>query len=196
MKVYEIVTDPDTYQELSFDDNGYDLDQLEFFKGARNGTWQQPKNWYVPNVMAEKGDFVSIDGALAFAAQKETLDLLRPVLPPQTEKIELTYPDERLYLINFTWMSECLDYEKSEYCTATDDPKDLENAYTVEKYIFDPDKFSEHSVFRLKAGRILPIRLYCYEGVKSNPEEEFKYFVEKNNLKGLLFRTVWDSEKE
>lgn len=196
MKVYEIYPDADRFQELSFDDKNYDLNQLKFFKGSKNGMWIQPKNWYIPNLLAGKSDFISVDGTGEFAIRKETADLLRSHFPPSTEEIKLTYKEVGLYLVNITYLSECLDYDESEYATINDDPKDLSSAYRVEKYVFDKNKFSEYSIFRLKAGKILSVSTYCYEGVKPNPEEEFKYFVEKHKLTGLRFKCVWDSEKE
>jgi hypothetical protein len=197
MRVYIFTADADKYQEISFDDDEYDLDHLDFVGDKKKDTWIQPKNYYIPNMMCKRGSFLDVDGTLMFSTPSDVLKSIRHLLPPETEEIKLDYKKEELYLLNFTYMLDCLDYKKSTLwdwqCKIT---TTISEVKSVRKYAFDPAKFTTNSIFRLKAGNSLPVSLYCYEGVKENPEEEFKGFVEKYNLEGLRFDLVWDSEKE
>jgi hypothetical protein len=99
-----------------------------------------------------------------------------------------------MYLVNILSKIDCLDYNKSQFSYVGEE-RSIEKILFVEKYFYDYKKFTEDSIFRLIIGKKKRhIRIFCYDGVKNNPEHEFKYLVTKHNITGFKFTLVWDSE--
>jgi len=196
MKVYEISADSDRYQFASYDDKNYDVDGLCFAGIPQTGKFTPPKKTFIVNPMAETSAFTYLDGIDCFAIWGDYISFVKKFIDPIAELIPIQVDKKVMFVVNVLSLVECLDYKKSVLISPDGYTKNIENAIDIEKYAFDPKKIGKNSMFRLKAGPIYPISIYCYEGVKARKEDEFKYFVEKNNLKGLEFKCIWDSEKE
>jgi len=189
MKIYFYSFDADDYQHFTwkYDPNN---DKWYKFDGTPKGdSWKPEQDIYIANPMNEKGDFVGFVGEIVLS--QKALSVLRPVLKPCCEFLDFEYDGEIYTLANVLQKGEFLDHNKVNI-----DWIDLGDGEMmrggVDKKIFDPTKLPEHSLFRLEEVHCYGV--YTYEGYKENPEEEFKYLVEKHNLKGLYFRLIWDSE--
>lgn len=189
MKVYRYNFDPDVYQGFTWKYNPEDEDWFDFHGKIKGPEWRPANDIYILNPMDEKGDFFGFVHEIVLS--KRALDLLRPVLEPCCEFLEFEYEGEIYNLANVLEKGEFLDHSKVKV-----DWIDLGNGEMlrggVDKKIFDPAKLPDCSVFRVEEVNCSGV--YTYEGVKENPEEEFKYLVEKHDLKGAYFRLIWDSE--
>lgn len=196
MRVFEIDTDPDDYQEIACD--RYEFDTLYATQTVGNPIshiWRQPQNPYIANPMASVPDFYSLDGPPLFVveANGRAEDLVGDVLKSAAEILPLKMDKKAMHAFNILAVNECIDYERSVLSYAGE-PNTLPNAYAIEKYVFIINRMPENSIFRLP--RLGGPSVFAYEGVKENPEEEFKYLYDKHNLTGLEFRLVWDSEAD
>ena len=99
------------------------------------------------------------------------------------ELLPLPYQGQEYTLLNVTECINCLDEEHTEWVYH------LGTKIQIAKYVFHPDRFSESTIFKIpqtRRGEILTV-----EGLK-DPEDEFKYVVEKEGLKGIEFEMLWE----
>jgi len=189
MKIFSCNSNPDIYQSFTWKYNPEDEEWFDFHGKKKGIGWQPAKDIYILNPMDEQGDFLGFIHEIVLT--KKAIDILWPVLAPCCELLDFEYEGETYTLANVLEKGEYLDHDR-----VTFDWVDLGNGEMmrcgVDKKIFDPSKMPECSVFRVEELNCSGV--YTYEGVKSNREEEFKYVVEKHNLKGLYFREIWDSE--
>jgi len=89
--------------------------------------------------------------------------------------------DERALLIANIYLVDCLDKEVAIY--------NPEFTFLIEKYAFDA-KCLTHSLFKILQ---IYTEIFVAEGL-GNPESEFKYLVEKNELTGLRFEKMRSSQ--
>ena len=192
MKVYQVNYDVDNYQSFMHNCSDEDLVTVFSFDGIpKNKEWKQPEGLYISNPMNEKGDFYHLGGQIALN-QKAFL-VLKPVLEACCELLPFTFEGDNYYAMNVLNVIDCYDYEKGEYDYMEEGSTKKENIWGVQKYAFNPQNFNDKSIFK---DDIFKSRIFTYEGFLSDPEKEFKYLYEKNGLKGLRFRLLWDSEKD
>ena len=112
---------------------------------------------------------------------KNALQHLMPLIGENIEPLKLDY-EEPYYAINVTRVVDAINYGRSEYITFNDSKEIV----TFSKYSFLPEKVKGVPIFKISDAR------------SSFPlvSDEFKQIVEANNLKGFVFRLLWDSEKE
>ena len=104
-----------------------------------------------------------------------------PLIGENVEALELEY-EEPYYAINVTRVLNAINYGRSEYVSH----KNNGEIVTFSKYSFFPEKVQGVPIFKI------------VDAKSSFPlvSDEFKQIVEKNNLKGFVFKLLWDSEKE
>lgn len=191
MRVYEVDHDSDNFQHFFYDDLGYDVALLTFNGDEKGDQFRLPKNIYIPNPMKKEGDFREMG---AIVLRESARRVLAPILDPISQYIEFDYVGERQTLLNILNCCDCLDQKRSDIYWKTV-PNGHRLPFSIRRYAFSPENFSGFSVFRLPEIAAVG-RIFTYEGVLEDKNKEFKYVVEKNNLKGLKFKLVWDSEAE
>jgi len=191
MKVFMVRYDVKDYQQLFYSDPTMDVAFFNFYGDSLQRDWRIPKNIFVSNPMEQKGDFRAMGEILLLEKSKA---ILAPILDPVSEYYEFIFEGEKHSFFNVTYFCDCLDKNKStiEWEHRKDGASFIGEIHT---HVFRTDRLPKHSVFRLP-GPVVSTELYTIEGCFKDKNKEFKYVVEKNNLKGLKFKLVWDSEAE
>jgi hypothetical protein len=96
------------------------------------------------------------------------------------ELLPLDYDGLRFWVINVLEVSDCLDLPNCVY------PAD--RPWAIEEYAFLPDRFGQ-SLFKLPQHRMAAP--YVVEDAE-RPESSFKTAVERNRLRGIGFKQVWE----
>jgi hypothetical protein len=131
--------------------------------------------WWVPNVLIVDEKTIS------------NIDLCE-VLEMSGQLLEFDYKNEKFTLFNPLRCWNCLNDDLSDlkYDTETG-----ETVIKIEKYVFHPQRLPEIPLFTIPEDTD---RIYTITGMK-DPEDEFFYRVQDNNLKGITFKLVWFDEE-
>ena len=189
LRIYRINADVNHFQDLLFDGQVYKsyADQLQVMEMLNlNG---RPKRFWIPPTvfclepLLEEPDFWSAGGTGGFAATERALDLVRPHFERAGQLLELPYDKQILTVLNVTECINCVDEAKSIWSRG-------ERHHTLRQPYFIPRHLVVSSVFKIPQNLTT---IYCYEAT-GDPEDEFKACVELNQLRGLIFTEVWNSE--
>lgn len=184
-KIYEVEPLVDLYQQIVPDDSavlnsgGIVMDATP----ARDG-WTPPKVRII-NEQLKGGDFYGFTPGTLVMREQVASQLLS-FLEAAGEVLPLSCSSVPLAMLNVTECLNCLDEEGCEWVYGKSSGKPIR----ITKYSFREDLLPESTIFKLP--RFRKGRIYVSEGRKE-PNDEFKYAVEKIGLEGLSFKLVWQS---
>jgi hypothetical protein len=153
---------------------------LKFDCKAKYNTWPIIKQAKVENDEMIKGDFYYlVNDCLVLRANAKKI--LNSILKPVSEFLPLKLKNEDLDVVNITLCQDCLELSKCDF-----------NSIVIDERIFSfvSNKLPNESLFKVPEYKAA---IFCHQGLLP-PEKDFKYLVESNNLKGLIFKEVWSSE--
>lgn len=127
-------------------------------------------NWY-PEVLVMNTHAVEVLGDL----MQGSVEYL-PVIFDGTR-----YKD--LQIVNILNILDAVDYEKSE-CFYDDE--ETKRVGYVKRYAFYPEKVKDHHIFKVITGNRLSTRIFV--------SQTFLDHLNNSDLKGYMWREVWDSE--
>lgn len=183
MKIYKVRLDVNHYQSFLPEEEGiWKSKILQMDCTPKADRWQPPKI-YVVNPARPRGNFFRLCSG-AFVADSEATEKLRDLLEMAGELLPLEHKGENVSLLNVTECMNALDEERTEWELG----KTTGAKIRILRYAFKPNRLPESSIFKIPEtakGEVLAI-----EG-RSDPEDEFKFRVERGNLKGLLFDELW-----
>lgn len=185
MKVYSLRLDSNNYQRFLLEEAEVRKSALLTMNCTRKLKDWVPPEIRVPNPTLAKGNFFHLTSG-ALVIDGTATEALRDVLEMAGELLPLKYKGEDYTLLNITECMDCLDHERTEWVLG----KTTGAKIDIKRHVFNPDRMSESSIFKI------PQRLatmYVVAG-RVDPEDEFKFRVEQNHLKGLLFEEVWRDE--
>lgn len=172
MNYYLLIPDPDVYDSLrTLSDTSSDI--LNNIKGQKiNDLWTPIPVGLVK--MKHRGDFSSMSGLVTF--NDKAWQILQPLIKHSVEALPLDCKVGIYYVINVLEKAS-LDLEKADI-----DKLPSGKIIRINKYAFKNETVIGKHIFTLK------------EKMYSKPiiSETFKEIVEKNELKGLIFKKVWE----
>lgn len=175
MQYYLITPDSDVYDFLKIlSDNSLDI--LNCISGEKLMDKWSP----VPVELVKmklRGDFPSMSGLVTFS--EKALQLLKPIIENSVEFLPLECKDGSFYMINILEKAT-LDLDKAEVKSLSDG-----EIIRVKKYAFKKETVIEKQIFT-------PKEIHYSSPIVS---EIFKETVEKNCLKGLIFKNIWQSDE-
>lgn len=122
----------------------------------------------------------------AFIFNQKTVKALQPVLEGKVEVLPLVHigtptPDH-IFAINVVNLLDCLDYEKAKVKI----DKEYNVVTKVLQYAFQIEMVIDESIFKMPQHR----------GTRIFVTEKFVQAVQENQITGLDFEEVWDSEED
>lgn len=102
---------------------------------------------------------------------------LEPYIRSYVQVLSATIKAQKVYVLNFTTVIDCLDRENSKVIFFSNSNRIME----IEKFAFFKDLLTDAFAFKIP------------EEIQSSPfvNEKFKNIVEQNNIKGFKFVPVW-----
>lgn len=172
MQYYLIIPDSDVYDFLKISSDN-SLEIIKSISGEKIGSKWLP----VPVDLVKmklSGDFPSMSGLVTFS--EKAWRILEPIIKEKVETLSLLCKEGLFYAINILDMA-LIDLEKAEVKRFSDG-----EIIRIKKYAFKKDTVVGKQIFTPKG--------LSY----SSPivSETFKEIVEKNELKGLIFKKVWE----
>jgi hypothetical protein len=173
MYYYKIIPNSDIYDSLRIQEDN----SLDIYHSLSNQ--KSIEKWPPVHVslikMKLRGDFPSMTGFVTFS--DKAWMILKPIIENCVQMLPLECKEGKYYALNVLGKTS-LDLEKSEV-----DRSSSGRIIEVDKYVFKRDSVVGKHIFTPEE---LPY---------SNPivSEVFKEVVEKNELKGLNFKIVWQN---
>lgn len=160
-----------------------DWSRLEMDCKPKADAWIPPPV-YVLNPRLASGDFYQFGSNLLITSVRAT-QILYDFLTIAGELLALPYEGQIFTALNVTPCIDCLDHESTEWyydrwSGAKSRPK---------KYVFRRSRFAESVIFKIPEtcrGEVLVV-----DGLRQT-QEEFRYILERANLKGLIFELLWE----
>jgi len=185
MKIYRVTLDVNNYQSFFPDDEKiWQTETLNMDSTSKLSGWIPPKIYILKPKLKRGNFFYFCAGGLVI--DKIACEKLRSFWEMSGELLPLEYKGEEFFLFNTLECINVLDDEKTEWILGKTSGKKIR----IDKYVFKENRMTESPIFKIPEtvkGEIL-----TFEGMKA-PEDEFKYVVEQENLKGLIFEEIWDS---
>lgn len=185
MKVFLVKSDVNNFSWFKPDVPESELFDFTMFDcTSRASEWKPPK---IKDLSPDhqRGDFVYYSpGALLI--RPEVVHLVRPFFDRAGELLPLWFEGDIYTLLNITNCVDATDETNTEWLLAKDGSK-----VEIRRHAFDPARLNEISLFKVPETCKGSVLTWEKDGT---PELEFKAFVEQNNLTGLLFEELWDSE--
>ena len=181
MKVYRLKTDVERYQYFLADPRE-DENLLVMDCKPKSQEWKPP-GVFIYEPKHEPGDFYNFGSSLLITNPRAT-ELLRIHLETAGELLPLPYEDSIYYALNVTLCINCLNHERTEWILGKSTGKKI----GISRYSFWYDRFSESDLFKIP--ETCKSEILYVEGLK-DPEDSFRFVVESNGLKGLLFEEIW-----
>lgn len=179
MKIYQVKADIDNYCCLS-----QDLGELDFL--AQDDRWRSlsrcqpikypltPPDVYVNRPKLNRGDFWSFSPFHTFAVPPTSIEKIRLFLEEAGELLALPYKKEVFSVFNVLKCVDCVDPE-------TEALGILHRSYITDRV--------PTGIFRDPNGVYMFVSEFT-----GDPNTEFKAYVEREKMTGLIFREVWNSE--
>lgn len=186
MKIFRIRHDVSKYQTfIAADPNIWNTNQLSFEGLPKKDSWSSPEVYY-PNPLEKLGDFVYLcPGVLVFNARAR--ECCANFFEMSGEILPIYHEQKPLFALNVTQCWNVLDQERTQWKYDKYGTIKLR----IEKYYFHPHRIPEVPLFKIP--ETVKTSIYTCQGMK-DPENEFKYNVEINELTGLIFEQVWSEE--
>lgn len=164
-----------------------DLEQISSLV-ALCQSWKEA--WYPPSVFIyepflKKGDFYQSNGS-CLIVNSTALKLLKGFFLDAGEILPLHYKEDSFSFINILRCYDCLDKDNTEWMTGL-------KGFIPEKYVFKRQFLPETGLFKIPethAGEIL-----IHVNNNKPVEDDFTYVVKYNNLEGIDFELLWESEE-
>jgi hypothetical protein len=189
MKIHRIGPDYKTCQSIGQEAKmKRNIFNLFTFKGISKAEEWVVQKMYVGNPRDKRGDFFGMGGDnIVMTTHARTI--LEPIVKDVSEFLPLDLQGETIWALNLINRIDCLDVAHCE----VERFEDGGGLMRIDKYSFFKDRLNKYSLFDITNFPVTTI--FTTEG-HLPPELEFKHVVESNNLKGLKFDEVWDSEKQ
>jgi hypothetical protein len=187
MKVFRVKSDVNQFQWFKPAVRESEILRFTTFDCTKIARVWQPPEVAELNPNGMRGDFAYYDPGCLLVGPSAT-QLVRPFFEKAGELLTLWFHGDEYLVLNIVECIDALDSSKTEWLRASDGSKT-----EIRRYAFDPGRFTQSSLFKIPEtcrGSVLTWEL------DHSPENEFKAFVEKNGLSGLLFDELWDSEKQ
>lgn len=182
MKVYKLELEVDDYQSLlPKDDSVFDTGLLSLDGSSKKGQWVSPLEVELDNNEALVPDIYSL-GAGNFLISAAFINILKHKLV-NTEFLPVFWSEGERCLINVVGYSDCLDADSTEWCLDDDSGRRL----FIEEHQFNKSKLPESFLFKIEEECF---ELFCVD--KEDGSENFKFLIEKHDLKGVGFEVVWE----
>lgn len=189
MRVYRLVFETDDYQSLiPEDENIWETDVLDMDCTPKSEKWVPPKV-RVYNPRKRRGHFFRLASS-AMVISADVCERLQPQLDFAGELLPLEWRGGEGYLLNVLECVDCLDHDRTEWVYRTaDDGRQIR--LRIKKHVFMKHLVPEATIFKIPEN----YRAYIYILERcEDSEDEFKSMVELNNLEGISFKLVWESE--
>ena len=185
MRVFRIGFDVTKFQALLVDgDDDFSFpffDLMSFRSGAFEGEWTPPPV-YIDQPRLKRPDLFHLVGATGIVLTPRAEEILEDFTARSGQLLPLQVGSTAMQLFNVTEIIDCLDQER----TSCD-----EGGYAFVLQ-FLVHRVPEVPLFRIPQNRSSEI--FCHEGV-AEVSWEFKRTVEENDLTGLTFEEVWNSDE-
>ncbi|MCL2117221.1 MAG: hypothetical protein FWH27_02220 [Planctomycetaceae bacterium] len=192
MKIYAIDFDVSDYQDFMFDDEAPEdetlVEKLFEFEFAR-----LPNDWRLPSVFIPepkllKPNFFNVVNAApnCMIIDEYALDKTLTVLEMSGQLFKFKYKNEKFTFFRPKHCYDCLDDENTVW---------KEKRMGIIKHVFNKNRITlthDSPIFTIP--ELNSSTMYLADGVMSDEEEEFKYCIEKYNLKGLVLQEIWSDE--
>jgi hypothetical protein len=186
MKVFRILPDVNNYQSfLPENEKIWAMDILSMDSKDKSEKWQAPKI-FILEPKLKRGNFFDLCPG-GFVVDTLAKEKLFTFFEMGGELLPLEHNKKEFFLFNATVCINALDENKTEW----EYGERTKAKIRIKKYAFNPSRFVETTLFKIPEtakGEILTL-----VGAK-DPEDEFKYVVEQENLKGLIFQEIWSDE--
>jgi len=183
MRIYKLRLDSNNYQRFLPESEGiWKTKRLKMDCTRKLPEWMPPEI-YIPNPTLKKGNFAHLCAG-AFVTDPEATENLRDLFEMAGELLPLQYKGEQYTLLNVTECKDCLDHDGTDWIPG----KTTGAKIDIKSYVFKPTRIPESTIFKI------PERLahvFVAEG-RFDPDDEFKFRVEKEKFSGLLFEEVWN----
>jgi len=182
MKIFKIEFEVDDYKSLlAKDDSVHEKNLLDLDGTSKKNEWGEFLDAEIDNVEAQNPDIYSC-GVGNMLLPEDVFELLKNLLPANVEYLPVRWLNGKGFIVNIIGFSNCLDSLKSEWLIDDETGKKL----FIDKHIFLNEKVPDCLLFKIEDD--------CFEIFCSDKESyDFKKFVEINDLKGLSFELVWES---
>jgi len=185
VKVFKVFADADRYQ-VAHPVHPEELFSLHMLTSTPVGdAWTPPAVRPLAACLPE-GDFYNGDSSNLITGSRATA-VLYPHLAYAGELLPLPYGDKTLTLLNVTACYDLLDEEHTEFYVEPTSGTRI----AIRRYAFHLGNWPNVSLFKIPQNHGLDIMVA--KGV-SDLGNEFRALVRQENLKGLLFQEIWDSE--
>lgn len=165
-------------------ENQAEWDVLEGRCKPKAATWEPP-SVFVFEPFLKEGDFYQFGNSKLIASPRATKALLGH-FQIAGELLPLPHEGTEYTLLNVTECINSLHQERTEWHFYETGERGL-----IAKYAFHPDRFTESTIFKIP--EMNSTEILVVEGLH-DPEDEFRYAVERAELKGLLFEELWSDE--
>jgi hypothetical protein len=184
MKIYRVYEDVNNYQSLFLkDDSLWDDECFNFNARPKGSVWKTPSVFILePNLI--KGNFYYFTPGVLVADITTCEQLSKFIKTPSCELLPLQGKKDVYNLINVIECVDVLDEDKTEW----EYGKITGNPIRIKHHYFNPENLTEGPLFKIP--QTCKTEIYTCEGLK-DPEDEFKYTIENNNIRGLIFEEVW-----
>lgn len=180
MKIWQLLFDVDNYDNFILDEK-ISVDELQSYDGRK--LLPKRNNFFVKRMEPEKGqELGDAPGFIMPVFSEHALRILYPLIDNSVEIINLESEEKGYYAINVLSVIDVIDYAKSRFKTFSDGKRIM----AFQRYAFkDNDLLKKYNIFKI----IDEPRRYAFVS------DLFKQVVEENDLKGFVFKMVWDSMK-
>lgn len=187
MRVYEVEADVDHFMQFVCEDEAFTESALFCLDGTPRAEIWTAHKMQPFSVSLECGDFSYVSGACSLLIWPRARKILRDVIQQSGELLPVDIGKDECCLLNVTECVDCLD----ERATVWVYGKETRKPIRIKEYGFVPSKLPQSSLFKIPERR--KTRIYATEGLVAN-EQTFKWLVEANGLRGLLFKLIWSNE--
>jgi hypothetical protein len=187
MRIFKIKNDSNFVQVLCPVDNpSTPLSFLTFDCEPRETSWQEFEV-YVQNPKTKAENFYSMPSGI-LVCDGYALELCRTVFEMSGEILPIKVErGKELYIINILECMNGLNYETTEWDYYKDGTKGR-----ILKFGFHPERvLNESSLFKIPETSKTDI--FCWADIK-HPDDEFYHIYHNNNLTGLIFEELYNSE--
>ncbi|MCF6254869.1 MAG: hypothetical protein L3J98_06110 [Gammaproteobacteria bacterium] len=170
----------------------YELQRIRDFNTGekKSGNWNPPSiEWFNDgrrNLDRYKDPDISyISGPSNLIVNPHTYELIASAVSDVAELLPLSFDDKVWYLLNVFNQVDALDKENSRYKIYSTG----EVGWLI-KPAFFPKKVPHNKLFKIPED---PAKIYFAEHHPDDSKNNFKNIVEKNNLFGIEFFSIWES---
>jgi hypothetical protein len=177
MKIYELINNVSSLLLAVVEDNTHPINSSSFSGESLSDIWIAIE---VETLYKRKYNDFPKYGIGKPVVSEKVKNIIFPFISGEAEFLPLLHEGKKLYMLNVIHVLDCVDWENSKVTR-------LPHGYiaSLDKLVFDLDKLPEGThLFKFKEKA----------STKVYATEAFKKLVDQNNLKGMDFSLVFDSE--